>query len=96
MNTFEKNIPYDADNSVSEALKFAEKGWKEASQANFCYEVKLREATEKYKTHIKQLSAENKRLKHDIEIWKTAYDTVINSKTWKMANKLKKIVGKNR
>ena len=92
MNTFEKNIPYDADNSVSEALKFAEKGWKEASQANFCYEVKLRKVSEKYK----QLSSENKRLKQDIETWRTAYDTVVNSKTWKMASKLKMIIGKNR
>ncbi len=94
MSDFETNLIADADDSVIAALKFAEKSWKDASQANFSYEKRLREATEKYEAQIKQLSAENKQLRSNIEIWRTAYETVVNSKTWKMARKLKKIVGK--
>lgn len=85
---------YETDESVIDALRFAEKSWKDASQANFLMEKRLRESSEKYEKKIKQLTAENEQLRSNIEIWKTAYETVVNSKTWKMARKLKRIVGK--
>lgn len=84
----------DTNDSALAALEFAEKSWKDASQANFLLEKKLSDTEEKYKAQIKRLTTENKQLRRDVQIWRTAYETVINSKTWKMAHKLKGIVGK--
>lgn len=88
------DLTTNSDESLINALKYAEKSWRDASQANFLYEKRLQDITEKYESQIKQLTAENEQLRSNIEIWKTAYETVVNSKTWKVARKLKRVVGK--
>lgn len=84
----------EEDISLVESLQFAEKSWRDASQANFLLEKKLNDVTEKYEAKIKQLEAELEQRKKDTEIWRNAYETIIHSKTWKTAGRIKKLFGK--
>ena len=71
---------------LMQALAFAEKNWREESQATTIRAAK-----------VAKLEAEVENLKDQLEeakVWQEAYEAVINSKTWKLANKMKKPFGK--
>lgn len=64
-------------------LAFAEKSWKDASQANAVMSGK-----------IQKLESALKEKDRQIDVWREAYETVVNSKTWKTASRVKHILGK--
>ena len=75
---------------LEEALAFAEKSWKEASQANFLLDTKLKKVKD-------QLAAKDLKIQeyHDRYVsYKNAYESVVNSRTWKMTAKVKGVFGK--
>ena len=72
---------------LEEALAFAEKGWRDASQANFLL-------NSQYADKIKKLTEELEVKNNELRIYKDAYESVVNSKTWKMSVKVKKLMGK--
>ncbi|MEE1197472.1 MAG: hypothetical protein UHS54_11490 [Lachnospiraceae bacterium] len=68
---------------LNKDLAFAEKGWKDASQANAVMSGK-----------VQKLESALKEKERQIEVWREAYETVVNSKTWKTASRVKHILGK--
>ena len=72
---------------LEDALAFAEKGWRDASQANFLL-------NSQYADKLKKLTDELEAKNNELRIYKDAYESVINSKTWKMSIKVKKLMGK--
>lgn len=71
-----------------------EKYWQQASQANYQLNARLVKAEDALAGKEQKYSAEIRRLTEERDIWKQAYETVVNSKTWKAAQKLKRTLGK--
>ncbi|MBS6705864.1 MAG: hypothetical protein KH281_05445 [Lachnospiraceae bacterium] len=68
--------------------------WQQASQANYQLNARLVKAEDTLKKKEQEFSTETRRLTEERDIWKQAYETVVNSKTWKAAQKLKRTLGK--
>lgn len=68
--------------------------WQQASQANFQLNARLVKAEDSLAIKEREFEAEKNRLIQEKEIWKQAYETVVHSKTWRAAQKLKKTLGK--
>ena len=82
---------------VNETLDFAEKSWRDASQANALMAgkiQKLEKELEKEKEQQDILKDLLKEQERQTGVWREAYETVVNSKTWKAANKVKHVFGK--
>ena len=68
--------------------------WQQASQANFQLNARLLKTEELLAQKEKESAAEIQRLTEEREIWRQAYETVVNSRTWRTAQKLKKTLVK--
>lgn len=75
--------------------------WKESSQANFQLgqqinrlQAELSAKDGHHQEHVRQLEAAVQEQARQSEVWRVAYETVVNSKTWRAANKVKKALGK--
>lgn len=68
--------------------------WQQAAQANYQLNARLLKAEEALEKKEKEFTGELQRLTHEREVWKQAYETVVHSKTWRAAQKLKKTLGK--
>lgn len=75
---------------MSAALEFAEKNWKEACQANALLAQKL----ELKKQEVDQIKKLKDEYVNQSENWRIAYETTINSRSWKLIKRLKRIIGK--
>ena len=75
---------------LEEALAFAEKNWKEASQANFLLDSKLKKVTDELAAKDNEIQSHYDRFL----TYKNAYEAVVNSRTWKMSMKIKRLFGK--
>lgn len=67
-----------------------ERFWKQSSQANNQLNNELQEIKRSLEERNNELQIEHQYSQQ----WKQAYETVINSKTWRTANKLKKVLGR--
>ena len=67
-----------------------ERYWKQSTQANAQLNAKLLAA----EAALTQKTQEEQIHQQEIQQWKTAYETVINSRTWRIAGKIKKIFGR--
>lgn len=91
------------------ALSFAEKNWKEACQANAVLSQQiypLQQEVEKWKKmyeqelenhqiHAKQIEDAVQEQARQSETWRIAYESVINSRTWRITKKLKRLLGRS-
>lgn len=84
---------------VSESLAFAEKNWRETSQANAVMAQtinRLQQAwdaeKQNHQLHAQQLENAVQEQAKQSETWRIAYETVINSRTWRTAEKMKHLV----
>lgn len=84
--------------TVREALDFADKNWRDASQANFLMASQVQklkktvaEVKENHAKHIEDAVREQAR---QSETWRMAYESVINSRTWRLGKKIKRLFGK--
>lgn len=75
--------------------------WKESSRANFQLGQQINKLQEQlaaqdchHQEHVRQLEAAVQEQARQSEVWRVAYETVINSKTWRAANKVKRALGK--
>lgn len=71
-----------------------ESSWQQASQANFQLNTRLVKAEEALEAERKEFESEKNRLIQEREVWRQAYESVANSKTWKTAQKIKRTLGK--
>lgn len=71
-------------------LELFEKNWREACQAN----AVSNQTIQRLQKEQSELQAKVAEQQQQIEIWRQAYETVVNSRTWRLAKKLKKIVRK--
>ena len=86
--------------SLKAQLRECEKNWQECAE-NWKASVK---ANDEISAYWKESSRANFQLGQQInklqeqarqsEVWRVAYETVINSKTWRAANKVKRALGK--
>lgn len=82
---------------LKKSLDAAEKGWRDASQANALMNgkiQKLKDELEKQKDQQRELKDLLKEQTRQTKVWREAYETVVNSKTWKTAGKVKHLFGK--
>lgn len=91
-----------------DACAFAEKSWKEACQANATLSQQIPRAREEaevwkqkyeqevlnHQIHAKQIEDAVQEQARQSETWRVAYETVINSRTWRWSKKLKRLIGK--
>lgn len=75
--------------------------WQESSRANFQLGQQINKLQEQlaekdghHQEHVRQLEAAVQEQARQSEVWRVAYETVINSKTWRAANKVKRALGK--
>ena len=76
---------------------FFEKNWREACQVASVVNqriVKLESEESHYKMHVKQLEDAVQEQARQAECYRAAYETVINSRTWRLARKLKRLLGR--
>ncbi len=75
---------------AKDTLSEVQKAWKDASQANFLLSSKLSE--------IEESDSRNEQILHEkdrqIRVWREAYESVIHSRTWKIASKFKRVFKK--
>lgn len=90
------------------ALAFAEKNWKEACQANAVlsqqipkleqeievWKDRVEQEQENHRIHAKQIEDAVMEQARQSEVWRVAYESVINSRTWRIAKKFKKLFGR--
>ncbi len=81
-----------AYDELKKSHKEIEDYWKQASQAN----AQLNNELLSIQKLLADKTYENQIYQQNIEHWKQAYETVINSKTWRFANKVKRIFGRGR
>lgn len=93
--------PSEEIKKLNEKLRFAEKNWKETCQANFMLSQKINKLSveveqekENHRIHAQQIEAAVQEQARQSETWRIAYETVIHSKTWKFARKVKRLFGK--
>ena len=84
------------NSELKEALACAEKSWRDASQANFLLSSKLKKVQDELDEKVKHLQEECDARDSAIEVWRSAYETVTQSKTWKMSLKVKKLFGRGK
>lgn len=65
--------------------------WRQSSQAN----AQLNNKVLQLEKMLQEKTQESVIHQQEKQQWKSAYETVINSRTWRLARKLKKIVGRN-
>lgn len=78
-------------------IMFFEKNWKEACQAAAVVNqrvAKLESEEIHHRMHVKQLEDAVQEQARQAENYRIAYETVINSRTWRLASKLKRVFGK--
>lgn len=56
--------------------------------------LELEQEKENHRIHAKQIEDAVQEQAHQSEMWRIAYESVINSRTWHIANKLKRIIGR--
>ena len=71
-------------------LNVFEKNWREASQANALSNQRI----QRLQSEVNQLQAQAAEQQQAIETWRQAYESVVNSRTWRIAKKLKRVLGK--
>lgn len=90
------------------ALAFAEKNWKEACQANALLSMQIQplqleaekwkklyeQECENHQIHAKQIEDAVQEQARQSEGWRIAYETVIHSRTWRVSQKLKRLLGR--
>ena len=81
--------------------KKMEKAWKEASQANALLnksieklKMELEQEKENHRIHAKQIEDAVQEQARQSEVWRIAYESVTNSRTWRWANKFKRLIGR--
>lgn len=87
---------------------FIEKSWRDASQANFLLSQRVQmlerenerlaqaveQEKENHRIHAKQIEDAVMEQARQSEVWRVAYETVINSRTWRIAKKFKRLFGR--
>ena len=87
---------------------FIEKSWRDASQANSILNQRvqslekekaqlmseLEQEKENHRIHAKQIEDAVQEQAHQSETWRVAYETVINTKSWRMIQKIKRMFGR--
>lgn len=80
---------------------FVVKNWKEACQANAllsqqieAWKKKYEQEVQNHQIHAKQIEDAVQEQARQSETWRIAYETVINSRTWRLSKKLKRLIGR--
>lgn len=96
---------YDVLVKKCEDYDFIVKNWQDAVQANALLskriqmleaakEAEVAQEKENHRLHAKQLEDAVQEQARQSETWRIAYETVIHSRTWRIANKLKRLMGR--
>lgn len=96
---------YDMLVKKCEDYDFIVKNWRDAVQANALLSKQLQQLEaaknaevaqerENHRIHAKQLEDAVQEQARQSETWRIAYETVIHSRTWHIANKLKRLMGR--
>lgn len=81
-----------ANKELQKVCDEIEQYWKQSSQANAVLNSRLVETQRKLEEATNGTIASQ----NDAQQWKMAYETLVNSRTWRLANKIKRVFGRGR
>lgn len=84
---------YDRLAKKCEDYDFIVKSWQDAAQANALLSKRI-QMLEAELEKPQRLEAAVQEQARQTAIWKEAYESVVNSRTWRLANKLKRLTGR--